>query len=254
MRIVAEGIDGASEHFHELARESKKIDETHIHIGPVDIVIEDPIQAVNCFIRHNPAEVLRFASEGLKDFMVSGEWPGRTEAIWQCSGQRHVDCDICLEQSEAAEFLLYEYARAAFIQQWIAKVQDRPVGHLRMHIQNATVHKENFDQFFWCVEERWDLGLANAPLNLIQQTPDVFQMELILALSEKRGMGIRTPFIRKLLLPMLHILDHLEHKNIDGVCFQVNSLPDNLDWAEAQRQWTREVFKENENARPHTKN
>jgi len=246
-RIVAEGIDGASEHFHELARESKKIDETHIHVGPVEIVIEDPVQAVNCFIRHNPAEVLRFASEGLKDFMLSGEWPGNVEFV-----NRRLDCDIALAQPEAAEFLLYEYARAAFIQQWIAKVQDRPVGHLRMHIQNATMHKENFDQFFWCVEERWDLDLTNCPLNLIPQSPEVFQMELILSLSEKRGMGIQTPFVRKLLLPMLHLLDHLEHKNIDGAWFQTNSLPENLDWSTAQRRWMSEVFKETENARTNT--
>ena len=85
-RIVAESIDWASEHLHEFARESKKIDETHIHIGPVDIIVEDPVQAVNCFIRHNPAEVIRFACEGLKDFMVSGEWPGNVEAV-----DRHLD-------------------------------------------------------------------------------------------------------------------------------------------------------------------
>jgi len=251
-RIVAEGIDGASEHFHELARASTKIDETHIHVGPVEIVIEDPVQVVNCFIRHNPAEVLRFASEGLKDFMVSGEWSGEVKVDFDVD--RHLDCEISLEQSEAAEFLLYEYAKAALIQQWIAKLQDRPVGHLRIHIQNATMHKENFDQFYWCVEERWDLGLTNAPLNLIQQTPDVFQMELILALSEKRGMGIKTPFIRKLLLPMLHTLDHLENENTDGAWFQVNSLAHDLDWAVAQRQWMSEAFKGTQNARTNTTN
>ena len=241
-RIVAEGIDGASEHFHELAQESTTVDETHVHVGPVDIVIEDPVQVVNCFIRHNPAEVLRFASEGLRDFMVSGEWSGKVKVDFDVDN--HLDCEISLERSEAAEFLLYEYARAAFIQQWTAKVQDRPVGRLTMHIQNATMHKENFDQFYWCVEERWDLGLVNFPLNLIQQSPEVFQMELILALSEKRGMGIKTPFVRKLLLPMLHLRDHLEHKNIDGACYQAKSLPANLDWAEAQKVWMSEHFKE----------
>ena len=77
-------------------------------------------------------------------------------------------------------------------------------------------------------------------------------MELILSLSEKRGMGIQTPFVRKLLLPMLHLLDHLEHKNIDGAWFQTNSLPENLDWSTAQRRWMSEVFKETENARTNT--
>jgi len=247
-RIVAEGIDGASEHFHEFARQSDQIDETHIHVGPLDIVIEDPVQVVNCFIRHNPADVLVDACTALKDFILEGNWNGKIQSV-----DRYLDCDVWLDKAEAAEVLTYEFAKAAFILQYTAKLQDRPIGHLRLHINHAALHKENFDQFFWSVEDRWDLGLTNFPINLIQQSPEVFQMELVLALSEKRGMGIRTPFIRKLLLPMLHLMDHLDDKNIEGACYQAKSLPANLDWAEAQKIWMSENFKEMRDAHTETK-
>lgn len=238
-RIVAESIDGASDHFHELARASTKIDETHIHVGPVDIVIEDPLQVVNCFIRHNPADVLATACVALSQFIVDGNGNGKVSEVNDA-----IHCDVWLKEAEAAEFLTYEFAKAAFILQYTAKRRDRPVGHLRFHVQNATLHKENFDQFFWCVEYRLDLGLTNFPLNLIQQPNEVFERELVLALGEKRGMGIQTPFIRKLLLPMLHLLDHLADENIDGACYQAKSLPANLDWAEAQKKWMSENFRE----------
>ena len=247
-RIVAEGIDGASEHIHEFARESQTIDETHIHIGPVDIVVEDPVQTVNCFIRHNPADVLVTACTSLKEFVLEGSWNGEVQAV-----DRYLDCDVWLKEAEAAELLTYEFAKAAFILQYVAKRLDRPIGHLRFHVENVTLHKENFDQFFWCVEDRWDLGLMNFPLNLIQQPNEVFEMELVLALSEKRGMGIQTPFVRKLLLPMLHLLDHLEEKNIEGACYQAKSLPANLDWAEAQKKWMSENFREMSDVNTETK-
>jgi len=268
-KIIAQTIAGASEHFLELINEDHEVTETHLKLkSPLHILIEDPIALVNTFIAHNPLDVLVYSlwvltgcrnSEraekilgrpvrpinnsvmtytGKEIVRNAGHFQIRYSTV-KAKGLTRLDVSMHYESADAYEFLVEDYGATSLCLQYLAAQYGFGVGHVRISVNQPSVHKEHVDAFCWDTDG-WSIGLNN--FYLCDTDPSRLLSEAYLVMEMSPPIGIRTKFLRKVAIPALNALQKIQDQEIDDAHYYVQSMPRMLDWTAASQKWFSEVY------------
>ena len=268
-KILAQTIAGASEHFIELINEDCEVTETHLKLKPpLPILIEDPNAPVNTLICHNPMDVLIYSLwvlTGCRD-------QGRVEKILgrpvrplggavlsytdkelirnaghfqirystaDDKGLTRLNASVVYDSANAYEFLIEDFAVVSLCLQYLAAKHKFGVGHVRISVNEPSVHKEHVDAFYWDAEG-WSIGLHN--FYLCDVDADRLIAEAHLAMELSSPIGIRTKFLRRVVMPAMTAMLKINGQELDDAHYFVESMPRMLDWSVASKQWFSEVY------------
>ena len=268
-KILAQTIAGASEHFIELINEDCEVTETHLKLKtPIHILIEDPNAPVNTLICHNPMDVLIYSLwvlTGCRD-------QGRVEKILgrpvrplggavlsytdkelirnaghfqirystaDDKGLTRLNASVVYDSANAYEFLIEDFAVVSLCLQYLAAKHKFGVGHVRISVNEPSVHKEHVDAFYWD-SEGCSIGLHN--FYLCDVDADRLIAEAHLAKELSSPIGIRTKFLRRVVMPAMTAMLKINGQELDDAHYFVESMPRMLDWSVASKQWFSEVY------------
>lgn len=268
-KIVAQTIAGASEHFIELINEDCEVTETHLKLKtPLHILIEDPVAAVNTFVCHNPMDVLvnaLWVLTGCLDQDRAEKILGRPArplggsvliynkkelarsaghfqirySTSEVKGITRLDASIVYEAADAYEFLIEDFAAVSLCLQYLASKYGFGVGRIRISVNEPSVHKEHVDSFYWD-SDGWSLDLHN--FYLCDVDTDRLIAEAHLAMELSSPIGIRTKFLRRIVMPAMTAMLKIHEQELDDAHYFVESMPRMLDWSVASKRWFSEVY------------
>jgi len=268
-KILAQTIAGASEHFIELINEDCEVTETHLKLKtPLHILIEDPNAPVNTLICHNPMDVLVHSlwvltgclnQDRVEKILGRPVRPlggavlsytdkelirdvGRFQIRYSTAdvkGLTRLNASIVYDDADAYEFLVEDFGVISLCLQYLAAKHGFGVGHIRISINEPSVHKEHVDSFYWD-SDGWSIGLHS--FYLCDVDADRLVAEAHLAMELNSPIGIRTKFLRQVAMPAMTALIKINEQELDDAHYFVESMPRMLDWSVASKRWFSEVY------------
>lgn len=268
-KILAQTIAGASEHFIELINEDCEVTETHLKLKtPLHILIEDPNAPVNTLICHNPMDVLVYSLWVLTGCLnqdrvekilgrpvrpLGGAVLSYTDkelirnaghfqirySTADVKGLTRLNASIVYDSADAYEFLVEDFGVISLCLQYLAAKHGFGVGHIRISVNEPSVHKEHVDSFYWD-SDGWSIGLHS--FYLCDVDADRLVAEAHLAMELNSPIGIRTKFLRQVAMPAMTALIKINEQELDDAHYFVESMPRMLDWSVASKRWFSEVY------------